>query len=184
MRLLGTTLAVAALAVAGCSSDDSEERSEKRGVTTAATTTTTTAPAADALTVAQYRARVNRLCREDKRFEQDLSAFETEEDVLPFLNRTLEYSRKREPLYDGLTPPPALSALHYQSRRVSESLERMLSQIIDAIEDGANPLQTFSEAQTRLVVLVGRGNTLARKLGVRDCVVPIPAPGGPEPQPS
>ena len=102
MRRFRTTLAVAALAISGCG-DDSEDPAAQRTAT--ATTPARTEAKAGPLTAAQYRARANRLCREDQRAAKKLGEPNTAEQIEPFLRRGLAYSKKRDPLYKALDPP-------------------------------------------------------------------------------
>ena len=132
--------------------------------------------------MAQYRARVNRLCRQERAYLDDLGDPSTADQIERYLRQTLAYSRKREPLYEALRPPSELRADHGAFLQVSRTFESEVEDVLERIDAGGDPVAAFTEAARPLLRLADRGNRLARRMRVNDCVVPIPDPAAQQPQ--
>ena len=197
--LIALVVVAIALVAAGCGGGDDE--SAKRSETTAtadraeaaatAPRTTTTpargAPAGstrrgNALTAAEYRSTLNRLCRQDRVAVDRLGTIDDAQSIAPYLRRAIRYSKQREPLYERLRPPARLRADHKTSIRLNDEAERILTGLLARIERGGDPVKEFTKAGPPLARVINSNNRLSRRIGTKECIVEVPSPSAQSPQ--
>ena len=176
MRRALPLIAVFALAMAACGGDDDGDSPER------AATGETTSPARAELSAAAYRRALNKLCRADKRAVEDFGEPATPDQLTSYLRRTLAYSRKTEPRYRALEPPPEFRSGHRRSLELSDETEAAFARTLRAIDAGGDPIEAFTKVLPTLADAVEEGNKLARRFKAKDCVVEVPAPGAQSPQ--
>lgn len=170
-----------ALALGACDDGDPPERAATNE-TAPRTQTDRAAPGQRRPTAAAYRRALNRLCRADERAAKSFGEPATPGQLTSYLRRTLAYSRRREPLYRALEPPPELRSAHRRSLELGDEVEARFARVLRQIDAGGDPIEEFTEALPRLAAAVEENNRFARRVGAKDCVAVMPAPGAQSPQ--
>lgn len=129
-------------------------------------------------------AEVNRLCSDAERRSEDIPEPRTADDFLPFLRRSIEVGEEDQERFEALDPPSSLRRYHRRSIEQGEDLLEQFETAADGIEEGADPMAVFERLLPELVRSIEEGNRDARRLGLDDCVVELPAAGAPPPSES
>jgi hypothetical protein len=156
-RHLAVLAAAALLGAAGCGDDDQSESG--------------------------YREEANAICDEAERKLEELPQPSTIDDLEGYLRQGIEISKEYDRSFRALSPPAELRAQHRRAIRLSRRGERLIETLVDDLAAGEPPLKTLQRALPKLDDIARESNSLARRMKLPDCVMPLSVPGRP-PEPS
>jgi hypothetical protein len=131
-----------------------------------------------------YREQASTLCRDALSKAEEVSPPSSPRQVEDLLRDTLRLSRSFTKRLEALEPPAELADLHARSTRLNERAEELTEQVVDDLATGGAPHDLLSEYSAKILEIGKRDNELVRKLGLPDCVTPLPGPGGESPAPA
>jgi hypothetical protein len=126
----------------------------------------------------EYRDDANAICREALREAEQLAQPRSPRQLERFLRDGLRASRGYTRRLEALEPPPELAELHERSLHLNLRAERLTQGILDELAAGGAPSELLPDFSAELLEIGKRDNELARRLGLPDCVLPLPGPGG------
>jgi hypothetical protein len=132
----------------------------------------------------EYREQASALCRDALRKAEEIPLPSSPQQIEPVLRDTLRLSRSFTKRLEALEPPAELADLHARSDRLNQRAEELTQQVVDDLAAGGAPQELLTEYYAKLLDIAKRDNQLARKLGLPDCVTPLPGPGGEAPAPA
>jgi hypothetical protein len=158
VRWLSPLFAAAALAIAACGDDDSQTR--------------------------EYRDQANALCRDALRQAEGLRVPSNPHQLEAFMRKTLRLSQRYTERLEALEAPAELADLHERSTRLNKRAEKLTKELADDLAAGGAPQKLVTQYSVKILEIGQRDNEVSRKLGLPDCVTPIPDPGGDSPAPA
>jgi hypothetical protein len=130
-----------------------------------------------------YRKDASALCAEAKREAESVSPPRTRQEWEAFLGDTLQFARDYNRRFKALEPPAELADEHARSLRLSIRAERLTKDHLDELAAGDALSDLLPRYLEEIIEFSRRSNELARAMGLPECVVPIPGPGGDSPAP-
>ena len=133
---------------------------------------------------AEFRERANALCREAEREVEQLGPPTSRRQLERYLRDTLRFARDYTQRFEALEPPPELASLHERSARLNRRAAELTERVLDDLAAGGAPEQLMPVFAAKLLELAKRDNELSRRLGLPDCVTPLPGPDSKPPAPA
>jgi hypothetical protein len=132
----------------------------------------------------EYREQASVLCRDALRKAEELPPPSSPRQLGGLLGDALRLSRSFTKRLEALEPPAELADLHARSTRLNKRAEELTEEVVDDLAAGGAPQELLPEYSAKLLDIGKRDNELARKLGLPDCVTPLPGPVGESPAPA
>jgi hypothetical protein len=132
----------------------------------------------------EYREEMSALCTEALREAEGLRVPSSPRQLEALMRKTVRLSQRYTGRLEALEPPAELADLHERSTRLNRRAERLTEELADDLAAGGAPQKLVSQYSVKILEIGKRDNEVARKLGLPDCVTPIPGPGGESPAPA
>jgi hypothetical protein len=125
----------------------------------------------DGLSATEYRSQARKICRDADRATEAVEepTRATSQAIVDYFERLLRANERSTKRFEALDPPEELQDAHNDALRANRDGVREVRRVISELEEGGEPREVLTGAQTRLERLSRDAADAARRLGVPEC---------------
>jgi uncharacterized protein YhaN len=125
----------------------------------------------DGLSADEYRAQARQICQDADRATEAVEepTRATSQAIVDYFRRLLQANERSTRRFESLQPPEDLRDAHADALRANRDGVREVRRVISELEEGGEPREVLTGAQTRLEALSREAADAARRLGVPEC---------------
>jgi hypothetical protein len=125
----------------------------------------------EGLTTQEYRAQARQICQDADRATEAVEepTRATSQAIVDYFKRLLQANERSTKRFESLDPPEELQDAHQDALQANRDGVREVRRVISELEEGGDPREVLTGAQTRLEGLSREAADAARRLGVPEC---------------
>jgi hypothetical protein len=125
----------------------------------------------EGLSAEEYRSQARQICQDADRATEAVEepTRATSQAIVDYFKRLLQANERSTKRFESLDPPDELQDAHDDALRANRDGVREVRRVISELEEGGEPREVLTGAQTRLEGLSRDAADAARRLGVPEC---------------
>jgi hypothetical protein len=125
----------------------------------------------EGLTTQEYRTQARQICQDADRATEAVEepTRATSQAIVDYFKRLLQANERSTKRFESLDPPEELQDAHQDALQANRDGVREVRRVISELEEGGDPREVLTGAQTRLEGLSREAADAARRLGVPEC---------------